>query len=84
MLKLAAILLTAVALAAVAACSSKGGGGALSSGDGGPVSSAAASTATVSVRGAGAHTVGVRVLDNAGNISQQYTLPVNIDLSRAQ
>jgi len=52
--------------------------------DGGPVSSAAASTATVSVRGAGAHTVGVRVLDNAGNISQQYTLPVNIDLSRAQ
>jgi len=39
MLKLAAILLTAVALAAVAACSSKGGGGALSSGDGGPVSS---------------------------------------------
>ncbi len=52
--------------------------------DGGPVSSAAASTATVSVSGAGAHIVGVRVLDNAGNISQQYTQPVNIDLSRAQ
>lgn len=45
--------------------------------DGGPVSSAAASTATVSVSGAGPHTVGVRVLDNAGNISEEYTLPVN-------
>jgi hypothetical protein len=51
--------------------------------DGGPVSSAAGSTATVSVTGAGAHTVGVRVLDNAGNISQQYTQPLNIDLSTA-
>jgi glycosidase len=52
--------------------------------DAGPVSSAAASTATVSVSGAGAHTVGVRVLDKAGNISQQFTQPVNIDLSGAQ
>jgi len=52
--------------------------------DGGSVSSAAASTATVSVIGAGAHTVGVRVLDNAGNISQQYTQSVNINLSTAQ
>ena len=52
--------------------------------DGGPVSAVAASTATVSVSGAGAHTVGVRVLDNAGNISQTYTQPVNIDLSTAQ
>jgi hypothetical protein len=52
--------------------------------DGGPVNSVAASTATVSVSGAGAHTVGVRVLDNAGNISQQYTQPVNIVLSGAQ
>lgn len=52
--------------------------------DGGPVSSAAGSSATVSVSGAGTHTVGVRVLDNAGNISQQYTQPVNINLSSAQ
>ena len=52
--------------------------------DGGPVSSAAASTATVSVSGAGTHALGVRVLDKAGNISQQYTQPVNIDLSGAQ
>ena len=52
--------------------------------DGGPVSNAAASTATVSVSGAGAHTVSVRVLDNAGNISRQYTQPVNIDLSGAE
>ena len=49
--------------------------------DGGPVTSVAASTATVSVSGAGAHTVGVRVLDNAGNLSQQYTQTLNIDLS---
>lgn len=46
--------------------------------DGGPVTSVAASTATVSVRGTGAHTVGVRVTDKAGNISQQYTQAVNI------
>jgi glycosidase len=52
--------------------------------DGGPVSSVAGSTAAVSVSGAGAHTVGVRVLDNAGNISPQYTQPVNINLSGAQ
>ncbi len=52
--------------------------------DRGPVSSAATSSASVSVIGAGAHTVGVRVLDNAGNISQQYTQLVNIDLSTAQ
>ena len=49
--------------------------------DGGAVSSAAGSAAAASVSGAGAHTVGVRVLDNAGNISQQYTQPVNIDLT---
>lgn len=52
--------------------------------DGGPVSSAAASNATVSVSGTGAHTVGVRVLDKAGNISQVYTQPVNIDLAKGQ
>jgi glycosidase len=52
--------------------------------DGGPVISVAASTASVNVSGVGAHTVGVRVLDNAGNISQQYTQAVNIDLSAAQ
>jgi glycosidase len=46
--------------------------------DGGPVIRTVASTATVSVSGAGAHTVGVRVLDNAGNISQEYTQQVNI------
>lgn len=51
--------------------------------DGSPVSSVAASAATVSVSGAGAHTVGLRVIDNAGNISQQYTQSVNIDLSAA-
>jgi glycosidase len=52
--------------------------------DGGPVSSAAASSATVSVSGAGTHRVGVRVLDNAGNISQQYTQTVNIHLSQSR
>jgi len=52
--------------------------------DGGPVSSVAGSTAAPSVSGAGVHTVGVRVLDNAGNISPQYTQPVNINLSGAQ
>ena len=52
--------------------------------DGSPVSSAAGSAATVSVSGSGAHTVGVRVLDNAGNISQQYRQPVNINLSATQ
>jgi glycosidase len=49
--------------------------------DGGPVSSAAGSAATANVGVAGAHTVGVRVLDNAGNISQQYSQVVNIDLT---
>lgn len=49
--------------------------------DGGAVSSAAGTTAAASVSGAGAHTVGVRVLDNAGNISQQYSQAVNIDLT---
>ncbi len=52
--------------------------------DGGPVRSAAASTATVTVSGSGLHTVGVRVLDKAGNISQQYTQPLNIDFSKPQ
>jgi glycosidase len=52
--------------------------------DGGPVTSVAASTASVSVNGAGAHTVGVRVLDKAGNISRQYTQAVNGNLSAAQ
>ena len=41
----------------------------------------AASAATASVSSQGTHTVGVRVLDNAGNISQQYTQSVNIDLT---
>jgi glycosidase len=45
--------------------------------DNGPVSSTAASTATVTVSGSGAHTVSVRVLDKAGNISRQYTQAVN-------
>jgi hypothetical protein len=52
--------------------------------DGGPVNSVAASSATLSVSGGGAHTVGVRVIDNAGNISPQYTQPVKIDLSGTQ
>jgi len=47
--------------------------------DGGAATSVAASTATVNVTGAGAHTLGVRVLDSAGNISRQYTQAVNID-----
>jgi hypothetical protein len=46
--------------------------------NGGPVTSVAASTAIVTVSASGTNTVGVRVLDNAGNISQQYTQAVNI------
>jgi hypothetical protein len=46
--------------------------------DGGPVASVAASTATVGISGDGAHIVSVRVLDNAGNISRQYTQLVNM------
>jgi len=49
--------------------------------DGGLVSTALGSTTTVNVSGEGAHSVGVRVIDNAGNISQQYTQAVNIDLT---
>jgi glycosidase len=46
--------------------------------NGGPVTSVAASTAIVTVSASGTNTVGVRVLDNAGNVSQQYTQVVNI------
>jgi glycosidase len=49
--------------------------------DGGAVSSAAAATATAMVSVEGTHSVGVRVLDNAGNVSQPYTQAVNIDLT---
>jgi hypothetical protein len=49
--------------------------------DGGPVTSTAGSTAVASVSAAGTHTLRVRVLDHAGNISQQYTQAVNIDLT---
>ena len=49
--------------------------------DGGAVTSVASSSAAAPVSGQGSHTVGVRVLDNAGNISQQYTESVNIDLT---
>ncbi len=49
--------------------------------DGGPVTTVAGANASANVTGAGAHTVGVRVLDNAGNISQQYTQAVNIDVT---
>jgi len=50
--------------------------------DGGAVSSAAGASATVAVTGAGAHTVGARVLDHAGNISQAYSLPVTVPSRR--
>ncbi|HWF47874.1 MAG TPA: alpha-amylase family glycosyl hydrolase, partial [Bryobacteraceae bacterium] len=48
--------------------------------DGGPVTSVPASTTVVTINGPGEHIVGVRVLDNAGNISQRYTQTVNIAL----
>ncbi|MGA2136986.1 MAG: alpha-amylase family glycosyl hydrolase [Bryobacteraceae bacterium] len=49
--------------------------------DGGAVTTVASASALAAVNGQGSHTVGVRVLDNAGNISQQYTESVNIDLT---
>jgi glycosidase len=49
--------------------------------DAGAVTRVAASSAIVDISGSGPHTLGVRVLDNAGNVSQQYTQPVNIDLT---
>jgi glycosidase len=49
--------------------------------DGGAVSAVAGSNAAASVSGGGSHTVGVRILDNAGNISQQYSQTVNIDIT---
>jgi len=49
--------------------------------DNGPVSIAASSSASVAVNGEGMHTVSFRVIDNAGNISQQYNQVVNIDLT---
>ena len=49
--------------------------------DGGPVTSVAASTAVVSVSGAGTHTVGARAIDRAGNVSSLYTQTVKIVLN---
>lgn len=49
--------------------------------DNGPTSSTSASTASIVVSGEGRHIVGVRVLDNAGNIGALVSQPVNIDLT---
>lgn len=49
--------------------------------DNGTTSSAPGPSASASVSGEGRHTVGVRVVDNAGNISGLITQPVNIDLT---
>ncbi len=50
--------------------------------DNGATRSTSASSASTSVSGEGQHTVGVRVLDNAGNISALISAAVNIDLTR--
>lgn len=47
----------------------------------GPVTVAAASNASTHISGAGTNSVGLRVLDNAGNISTLASLAVNIDLT---
>jgi hypothetical protein len=47
--------------------------------DSGPVSSVSNSSAQVSISGAGRHTLGVCVLDGAGNVSPLITRPVKIE-----
>jgi len=49
--------------------------------DNGAVTNVSGASASASVSAQGAHTVNARIVDNAGNISQQYTQPVNIDTS---
>ncbi len=49
--------------------------------DNGQVTVVAGSTASTQISGEGMHSVGLRALDNAGNISSLVTLPVNIDLT---
>ena len=49
--------------------------------DGGAVKRVSTSTFTVTVNGSGAHTIGIRVLDKAGNISRQYTRRLNVGAS---
>ena len=47
----------------------------------GPVTVAAGSSASTQISGAGTNSVGLRALDNAGNISALASLAVNIDLT---
>jgi glycosidase len=49
--------------------------------DNGATSATGAASASVAVSGEGRHTVGVRVLDNAGNISALVSQAINIDLT---
>jgi glycosidase len=49
--------------------------------DSGAVFSVSGATGSTSVSGEGQHTVGLRVIDNAGNISALITQAVNIDLT---
>jgi hypothetical protein len=47
----------------------------------GPVTVAAGSSASTEISGAGTNSVGLRALDNAGNISTLASLAVNVDLT---
>lgn len=47
----------------------------------GPVTAVAGSSASTQISGAGTNAVGLRALDNAGNVSSLVNLPVNIDLT---
>ena len=47
----------------------------------GPVTVAAGSSASTQISGQGTNSVGLRALDNAGNISSLVSLAVNIDLT---
>jgi len=49
--------------------------------DNGPVTAVAGSSASTQISGAGMNSVGLRALDNAGNISALATAAVNIDLT---
>ena len=49
--------------------------------DNGPVTAVAGSTASTQISGQGTNSVGLRALDNAGNISSLVTAAVNIDLT---
>jgi len=49
--------------------------------DDGPVSAVSGSTTSTAISGEGRHTLGVRILDNAGNISTLIGAAVNIDVT---